>query len=127
MEEMSKLGTMFRDQGSIACEQGLHGTEGLFFDTRSNRYMILEGGTPATPAHYAAILGRLDILKMMIYNNFCVSEDGKDQLNNIVSAENVAAINGYVHCAQLLGTKEAKCSGRSSNVGRNSFNTCILL
>lgn len=40
-------------------------TAGLFYDEINDVYCIREGGSPATLAHYAAIVGRVDILELL--------------------------------------------------------------
>ena len=100
--------------------------------------MVLQGGAPATAAHYgiilfinfklnilATILGRADILKLLIKNNVSVTTSVEDQLGNHVTPFLIASKNSFNHCKEVLAAPLAISSGRKT-VRLSTGGNCII-
>ena len=93
---------------------GLFGTKGLFFDKSTRQYKIASNGTPATFAHYACILGRVDLLDCLFQCNMSVTTEVTDNAGNCVAPLDVAVRNGHAACMEFLVSEKVQKSTRIS-------------
>ena len=109
----------------------MFGSKGLFFDKSSRNFIVAQGGTPCTLAHYglvfehycdnaAALRGRLDLLKVLFDFKVYLYKEVEDQNGRRVSPCDIAMANEHHQVVEFLQTGAALTQ-------RTSAGACSIL